>query len=183
MLWHGIGRVKAHEHRHKLRKALHLIYAEPFCSYPAPNTTQRNATRPSRTCSGTFATPTPMPIQRGRQGKHNPTRNALHLNYAGPCSLTLPGTKAPQRSGLQPFSRETLRPRSNHRLSRQPVNSSAPRSRRNRNRTCDWNRACRRNGSHGWTCAITFRRSGPPSFARRSNTRRSRTLSHLDPTG
>ena len=67
-------------------------------------------------------------MQIGGLSKTDPIKNALHLNYAGPFSVTPPDKRAPSGQGSK-RARETLRPGSNHRFSRQPVRSSFLRSR------------------------------------------------------
>ena len=72
MVWHGIGRVKAHDHRHKRKKALLLIYAGPFALSP-PGTrplTQRNATQPNYRCCGTFCYTNPIADAERQIGKN-----------------------------------------------------------------------------------------------------------------
>ena len=76
-----------------------------------------------------FPTSDAMPMQRGRLGKSNPTRNALHLHCAGPFSLTPPDIRAPRGLGC---SRVHERPYALDRttaLTRQPAKSSSSKSR------------------------------------------------------
>ena len=61
MLWYGMGRVKAHDLRHKCRNALHLIYAGPFTLTPpgirAPDAIHPNPTQPKMVWHVCFTNP------------------------------------------------------------------------------------------------------------------------------